>query len=283
MSKLRFTLRELLIATALLAAGFTWPFLLIFIVPVVVTAILNRVGLGSFAALAIVAAVSPLLGVLFSLYYWRYPFAPPPLLPELLDIAVVEQLSSIHGLNPEKGLQPTIEPLSVMPGISWNTATEIYATDRIIQQLELQNKRIGSKQPIPAEQLALIWHAADESGLLIEGASEYPNTKTLYGYVGIARLNNGKRIVLATLAGDQHSNDHYPYYEFVIPLENDRCAITNHQWFFFDVAGIEGATWRGVAIVSLIVLLPVTLIVGILLELWRERAARSQRAIAPAT
>jgi hypothetical protein len=261
-SRFRFTLRELLAATALLAVGFTWPLLLIIVVPLLLAAILSRIGLGELAPIATATSLSLTLGIVCSLLYWRYPFRPPALLSELREISVVEQLSEVGGLNPARGMLNIVQVAGLPAGstVLRNTDYVDNPTYRILRHLRAHNIGIELFEPLSAELAYSVWRAADEAGMLLDGSPERTNTKTLNGFIGIARLKNGSRIAFATLAGDEYSNDHYPYYEFVIRLDDPKVRIVNLQWFYFDIAGMEGMTWEGVAVVSYLILLPAAIV-----------------------
>lgn len=282
-SKFHFTLRELLGATALLAVGFTWPLVMIFVVPLLVAAILSRIGLGSFAPIAVATALSMTLGVVFSLLHWRYPFRPPTLLPELQKISAIEQLSLVSDINPLRGAG-TIVAVAALPTVisPQGYADHEYPIHRLLQHLSRQHVAIESIQPLSSQFVDSLWNAAELKGLLVDGRPERINTKTLGGHVGIARLNSGERIAFAALSGDEYSNDHYPYYEYVVPLDDAGLEIANSQWFYYDVAGIEGATWNRVAIACFIVLGPIGFLIQfVLFATKRDRFRTLVRAAAP--
>jgi hypothetical protein len=84
--------------------------------------------------------------------------------------------------------------------------------------------------------------------------------------------------VFGTLEGDQHSNDHYPYYELVIPLDGSELAISSYQWFFEDIAGLEGLNWLAVSCLLFVYLLgPIAIAFGIIRGIWRFFARRRMR------
>jgi len=273
MPKLRFNLRDLLWLTTLIAVGCKWPTLLIILLPLFVVAVLSRSGIGSLAPFVAIVVISPILGMLFSLYYWRYPFSQPPLLAEPRNIGIVEQLSHVNCLNPLRYTAATIGAVtgavSGLP-VGWNTSTEVYATDRIIQELASRNTTIQSQQPVSADIVTSFWYAANRAGLLVNGESGYPETKRLNGYIGIARRADGSRIAFATLLGNEQSNDHYPYYEFIAPLDQEDFGITQSQWFYIDIAGLEGANWLGFTKISFLLLAPITIVMQIVWFAWRS-------------
>jgi hypothetical protein len=133
---------------------------------------------------------------------------------QLRDIRKVEILSEVRDLNPQKGLPTVIRPLLSVPTVGelgWNTSTELAANHRILKHLAEQGNSIQSSRPMAIATVESIWHAADRAGMLIEGEQGYADTKTLWGHIGKAQLQDGSRVVFATLQGMEHSNDHYPY------------------------------------------------------------------------
>lgn len=117
--------------------------------------------------------------------------------------------------------------------------------------------RLSGRPPITPELASKLWHAANDAGLLTRGTAGYPDTTTLWGHIGVTTLADGREVVLATVAGYEYSNDHYPYYEMVAVFEDDALRIINSQSFFFDIAGIEGANWLGMAMLACFVITPV--------------------------
>jgi hypothetical protein len=268
----RFSLRELLVAMVLLAASFTWPLLFFFVVPLIVTRVLSQMGYGSYAPIVVASAASLVGGVLISFYYWHYTFAQPSVLASLRELRSIDQLSWVEGLKSGKHPTPGV-PIAYFPPASkltWNTPTELVAEDRILAEFGQHKVAIRSTEPISPELLGSMWNAAEQSGLLITGEPRYPDTKSLRGHVGIARGRDGSRFAFAALMGGQHSNDHYPYYEFVVPLDRDKLSIETAQWFYLDIAGMEGANWLGFATIIFIVMMPVTIALQ-LMWTWRKK------------
>ena len=166
----------------------------VFIVPLIAVVFFDQLRAGWLAAFVAIAVSSLGLGILFSLHYWRYPFAQPRLLAQLRNISVVEQLSFVSGVNSAKELAPRSQQFrrSAAQMLQWNTATEIDAIQRILQVLGNRKIPIESQQPVSPELVASIWQAADDAELLIDGEDGYADTKTLYGHVGIAIVTTAK-------------------------------------------------------------------------------------------
>jgi hypothetical protein len=274
-NKFRFSLTELLAATGLIALASAWPLTLIFVVPLVVTSVFKRMGYGGYAPVLSVIALSLVVGVLFSLSYWRYAFIQPSTLAELRTITAVDQLSEITGLNSRGSLDPPAAIVKLPPANTnyWNLRGELDGADRIIAQFADRNVTIRSAEPISSELLISIWKAANRNSLLVDGEAGYPDTKSLRGYVGIARRNSG-RFAFATLLGGQQSNDHYPYYEFIVPLDRDELAVESSQWFYVDIAGIEGINWLGFSVMAFVVMLPITILLQVWWVFWQRRTER---------
>ena len=258
----RFSLAQLFASIPVLALALTQPFLLVIILPTLGAWLLCR-AVGRSAAPTIAHAVlSIALGPLWSYDYWNYPFSQPRLLPSIREIVAVEKIADVQNLNPAKNLLPTAVPFRTFPHASelyWNTPIQLSATHRILKALGEKKIPAESIDALTSQQLNAIWTAADKSGILVHGESGYENTKTLRGYAGIARTADQKRFTFATLIGYEESNDHYPYYELVFDMNDNELVLSDWQWFYEDIAGIEGATWVFFADAAYILTLPVGL------------------------
>jgi hypothetical protein len=256
----RFSIRESLVAIALLAVGFTWLPLLIFIVPLLAVAVLSRMGFGHVAPFFVATVLSLVFGVLVSQLYWGYPFVPPPALPELAEISSLERLSEVSGLNAEQEVQPTITARSDVSGLRCDW---IESSDRMLDEFRSRNLRVQSSEPIATELLESMWRVAETRGLLVQGQPGYLDTKTLFGHVAIGYLGDDSKIAIASLLGMEESNDHYPYYEFVFSLDRNEPQLINSQRFFGDISGIEGFNWFSFAVMSFIVMAPLVIAIEI--------------------
>jgi hypothetical protein len=274
-SRFRFSLREFLAAVAAVALGCMWPALLVFIVPLLMAAVLSRLGKVLFVPVLLAAAASVAIGAAASLAYWGYAFHPPKLLAELRTIVAVEQLAEVTGINPTLKHTADIQFVGSIPpqqSLNWNTPWELMPTDRILQELGRRKIGIASQRPISTELAEAMWQAAEDAGILIEkGEPRCVNTKTLNGFVGVARVSDGSEIAFATVAGDEYTNDHYPYYELVFRLDNGRPRLVNYQMYFVDIAGNEGMTWLHVAVPAFLVLGPLSFLFGAAIPSQRRR------------
>jgi hypothetical protein len=255
------------VSVALVAVGLTWPLTLVFLLPLAATYVFRRLGHGSVAPVLSTIALSMIIGVLISYRYWHYPFVQPATLSKLQTITTIDQLSQIGELGPAGPMQPAVPFRKFAPANSlyWNQQHQLDGADRLIAEFVDRNVQILSMEPISKEVLTSIWNAANNTGLLVEGEPGYPKTKTLRGYVGIARESDGSRFAIAALIGYEQSNDHYPYYEFVVPLDQKVATVSSSRWFYVDIAGLEGLNWLHISVVAFVVMAPFTL----LLQLWR--------------
>jgi hypothetical protein len=210
----------------------------------------------AIAFFVIAAVLSVAVGIGWSEYYWRYPFAPPPLLPEFGLVRSVQSVSSVAELNPEANKLVEIEPVDAEV-LDSPHAWYLAADWRLPLKLEADGLDCQSAPPSAAELASKLWHAANDAGLLVTGTDGYPDTATLWGHIAVTTLVDGREVILASVAGYEYSNDHYPYYELVAVFEEDALRIIKSQSFFFDVAGIEGATWLGMSMLACFVITPV--------------------------
>jgi hypothetical protein len=144
-------------------------------------------------------------------------------------------------------------------------------TERILEEFGNRSLPVGSQTPMSSERLAAIWHALDAANLLLGGGPDYPDTKSLFGYAGTAKLQDGADVVFAAVMGSEYANDHYPYYEVVFEQRPEGLVIINSLWFFEDIAGIEGARWYGVSVLACMLLTPTLLIVWPIGRRWLSR------------
>jgi hypothetical protein len=200
--------------------------------------------------LLLAALASMAVGMGVSYYYWGYPTSPPPILPEISMLRSVDSMSYVDELDAQSG-KATFKPIDqeiLANRHDWS----LDDTWRVPLMLHDRGIRLDQAQAISLQHASALWEAADRAGLLIEGSAGYPDTKTLFGHIGTGRLNDGREIAFATVGGYQYSNDHYPYYEFVAELRGGRAMIINSQWYYFDIAGIEGMTWVAPAVVCFV-------------------------------
>ncbi len=228
-------------ATFLVAIGLAWPWLMLIVAPLLVAAILKRLDLGSVVPLTVASVLSVTVGVVVSWYYWHYPFDAPPLLQELREISAVEQISRVTTIGPDTNHKTQISVLTAIPQSSgsepWGVLNSDHPTKRILYQFATRKMGIESSLPLEQALLDSLWRAAEKSGLLLDGGRNFPGARLLSGYAGIARLNDGSRIAFVVMAGNECSNDHYPYYDYVVRFDEPRFEIGNSQWFCYDVAG----------------------------------------------
>jgi hypothetical protein len=268
-----FSVRELLMTMTMLGIGFAWPVLLFFIVPIIIAAILARIGIGSTTPVITAASLSIALGLAANYWYWHYPVRPPALLRELRDVQSLRQLSSINDLDGKT--TATATPMTAVPpasALQWNRPDSLLMpTERILEEFGKRNLAIGSQTPMSSEQLASIWQALEDAKLLLDGNPGYPDAKSLYGYAGAAHLQNGSEILFTAVMGNEYANDHYPYYEAVFEQRPEGLVIINSLWFFEDIAGIEGARWYAVSVPVFLLLMPAMLIVWPIGSKWVTR------------
>jgi hypothetical protein len=198
--------------------------------------------------LAALASMSFGMGV--SYYYWGYPTSPPPILREIEAIRSVDSMSYVNELNAQGG-RATFAAVN-QEALANRNGWALDDPWRVPLMLHDRGIRLDQVPAISPQLASALWEAADRAGLLIEGSAGYPDTKTLFGHIGTGRLDDGREVAFATAGGNEYSNDHYPYYEFVAELRGGRAVIINSQWYYFDIAGIEGMTWVAPAVICFV-------------------------------
>jgi hypothetical protein len=285
--RFRFRVRDLLAATALLAAGCAWPVLLFFIVPTLIAAVLARMGYGSSVPVVVAAIASMLAGFAVSYAYLGYVISPPQLLAELQGIAVVEQITRFDGLNAAGVPAANLRGLSTvpLPGTLERNDPGLMPYERILESLEARNLSIQSSNTMGPHDLAGLWQAAEQDEILLAGESGYDDAKKLWGYAGVAKDAAGSELLFLTAMGDQHSNDHYPYYEIAFRRDGPDFQVLNSQQYFEDIAGLEGvgfALWVPVSLFCFVITGPASFLMTIWVKRRRKRAAAAARMAEPA-
>jgi hypothetical protein len=84
-----------------------------------------------------------------------------------------------------------------------------------------------------------------KTGILAVPDEGYVEADLLEGILVDGIGEEGRRLVVMGLKGQQVSNDHRPFYElaFAAPAGSKDLTCLRGQRFFFDVAGIEGMEW----------------------------------------
>lgn len=75
----------------------------------------------------------------------------------------------------------------------------------------------------------------------------YDHLGQLNGVVTKFQTTDKKTYIFAGLQGNQVSNDHYPFYEFIFIEKNRNYNLIKKQKYYTDFAGIEGLKYTNIS------------------------------------
>ncbi len=201
---------------------------------------LNRMLRFNFAALGFCALTSLTLAVYISLEYWNYGIWPPALNPKVTEAVRVAAFSEFNVSG------------DIVSGRSLNHIDEeLPFIGRAYRSFVSRKLLDGETSRFEGERLRSILTAIQSSGELFESTTGYSSSSRFNGYALELRAPNGDHFYFVEALGGQVSNDHYPFYEFTVHgnAPDTPPTITHRNRFYFDVAGLEGMTALGLALV----------------------------------
>lgn len=226
-------------------------------------------------ACALTVLLAAVLTALISKAMWGYFVARPELhsrvvsAREVVSVTPLDQIQEVDGAWP---IRPSGERYAG-PGwyerekAAYPREYDYYLLDRRpLRALEVRGvltTAVPSLTPDELPNLAAMLRpvfAAEQTGydrLLDRAPPGVPLSGTLYELVGA----RGERLMLLAVRGGEVSNDHYPYFEL---LYEDRgtggLILVAKRRFYFDVAGLEGFSFRRVffalSLLGLLVVIP---------------------------
>ena len=146
----------------------------------------------------------------------------------------------------------------------------------------------GSPDPMPEEKLASLYPLVESTALIRPGTHKYESARVLSGIVIEAEGKRGENLLFIAVAGEQVSNDHYPYYEFLfeVPDEEGEPRLLSYKRFFYDNAGVEFLTlpflFALFAIPGTVIAITVTVLVLVIRNLRRRTPAQPAHDTQPA-
>jgi len=119
-----------------------------------------------------------------------------------------------------------------------------------------------------------VWHVRDERG--------YHSRSWMRGVWVRITAANSKRYLFVAADGDEISDDHHPHYRALYEYRPDgSLKLASRQLMFYDVAGMEGATWEriflGLCVVGLVIGIPSAILYYSLAPLYAALRRRSGR------
>jgi len=236
---------------------------------------LTQVFGGGFV-LAIVAAS------ICSKHLWGYCVAPPPVDSRIAGAEEVVSLTPVSTQEDADGNRIfVVDPDYFIVKSGDTSRGGYYALEqRPIYALEDRGKLRGTVLNMSSERVAPLYSLVASTGSLYPGEVGYETAQLLSGIVIEAEGRRGEHLLLIAVAGNQVSNDHYPYYEFLflMPQGGEPRLLACDRWFY-DNAGVEFLSWPFLFILffvpaTLVALLVVDIIRPVISALWRAARRR---------
>jgi hypothetical protein len=199
--------------------------------------------------IAIACGVFLLATCLTSRLYWGYWFTPPSSDRTVRHLAELTSFTSLWQSTTQSG-----RPALSRAASEVNHASGDVPGGRLPAALIARGLLPSSEKAADASVLRAITAALAEGNQLRQGGPRYRHATELLGHVAIGKDRNGKELYVAGLIGGEASNDHHPYYEVVAePAGGGGLKIKHLQFYWWDLAGLEGfAHWiaGGVATIA---------------------------------
>jgi len=179
--------------------------------------------------------------------YWGYFFFRPGPLTEFGEVARVTAVIPLWTETNDDGSRRIVLEEDFTIGSALNHGRQypyynlmergLYVLEREGLLPEQHSTDLGTLPPL--------FPLISATGVLAAADKGYEDSDLLEGILVDGIGEDGRRLVLIGLKGQQVSNDHRPYYEFAFsaPAESKNLIYVRGQRFFFDVAGIEGMEW----------------------------------------
>jgi len=184
------------------------------------------------------------------------------------------ELRVVHALQNHGKLPGPCQPLDLPPGSDKDAAPWFNRWQLSEPVAQMDPQAIGKLYALVAS-----------TGMIYEGS--WGGGGEMSGIIIEATGRDGEDLLFFGLAGNQAANDHFPYYELLFRLNEDRTPkLLSKKRFFFDNAGIEGFEWPsffiGFSVLGLLVTLPITIVVLAVRMLARRRRAGDSQPSSPA-
>ena len=233
--------------------------------------------------------------ILISKSYWGYYFSPPELPQKIEEFEKVRSITPVSSIKRNNGtrifkidtssscikeIQSATENLESSCGTG-KCSTEYCDSSRIILSLFKKGKLPKKTPYISPDKLNSLYNYLEKTELLYQGEPGYNgefkpdavtgdliskgDAKRLEGIVIEAENEDKQPYLFIAVNGVQVSNDHYPYYEFLFEIPQDKSTpkLIAHNRFFYEIAGVEGILewhfiWRFFIVIGFILSIPMT-------------------------
>jgi hypothetical protein len=184
--------------------------------------------------------------IITSKNYWGYYFTRPEVLPELRNVKRVNWVVPVETVNSGGVVSfNNLIDYSYEDAFIWAKRTPYYNLDSrnliLFVSMGLILPELSRLPPEGPDYYALV----RDTGIFVSPDPGYKRSALLRGLIISAIDSEGRELVLIAANGGELSNDHYPYYELLFEKQpgTGKFALLSSQYFFFDVAGIEGLEW----------------------------------------
>lgn len=240
---------------------------------------ITRAAVITVTCLAIATAVALFAGLITSKMYWGYTFDRPEIDPLALDVSEVTSFSQIAtddagALRPvgDDDRTPTIyrrDDPKVIWDLSYAPTLDAYynINERVASALIANNVLVELPEATDEARIAELHGWLAEDGVFVDNEPGYRAEDTLHGIVMEATHEDGARRMLVSLCSGEVSNDHRAFYELVYGFGEgaDRPTLISKTVFYYDVAGMEGATWSGFFLMYCVLAWPIGLVVAVVI------------------
>jgi hypothetical protein len=219
--------------------------------------------------------VTPVGGLCLSRWYWGHWVSRPDLSSLVAEARSVQSLT--HFVRSAE-FGPLYDPRTIVATARTHPEYPYYfLIERVVASFLDRGllDPVPPSAPIDAALLKELW-----PGNWLATAS--PGYRATVDRYIIAELidRDGRRLLLLAVLQGQVSNDHFAYSELVFEQNTDgtRGQLLDQRRFYFDVAGMEGATWIGFAMMLAILTVPLSSCVALVFFVRAYRDCRRWRA-----
>jgi len=232
--------------------------------------------------------VGTIIGGYLNNEYWGYPFRRPTVFNELKEASSIISITNIKKLADEKDFRAYTDS-SLTESLFGREDLYYGNLDRPIMTF-LDRANINGdlygwyeiaenvEKKISKNDLSLISSLIVKSNLLFSPSKGYESSGNRFnGRIIEFKTVDGKSFYHITLKSGEVANDHYPLYEILIANSDSALNIIKTQYFFTDVAGIEGFEYSNLAgfiefVLFIFIGLIVLLINGVTILIKRKKA-----------
>lgn len=189
--------------------------------------------------------VSTIIGGSLNMQYWGYAFRRPPVIQDIKEARTLLSLTYIEKRLEEETFL-IFQDSFVQERLHARKQPYEFPGERVFMCLEdychifdWYDKYHDPSQKISQDTLNMISSLILQSGILeLPEGPYFEEANRLSGHVLELQKPDGEIFYYVTVESEQIANDHYAYYEFLIPQKHP-IKVSESQMFFHDFAGYE--------------------------------------------